>query len=233
MKMTLMHKEKNNPSSSFNELKSLLTYFLANSEKELGRTEIMKYVYSFEYYFYQMYGKQLTDLKFNRYRYGPNESVVLDAVSGLEEEGIIQVSKDENYYGRLSYKHKFVMQPRAGSYDLPEQAEFVASFILDRLGNESYEGVINFAYSTPPMAEILKEEELVGSKILGRVLDMSKTGPVFKSTRIQKEEARRRLKAQQRERGSDEEYYGHLLNQYINFEDTRGRAIIAESNLSE
>ncbi len=231
--MTLMYKGEKNPSSSINELKSLLTYFLTNSEKELGRTEIMKYVYSFEYYFYQMYGKQLTDLKFNRYHYGPNESMVLEAVSGLEEEGIIQVSRIENYYGRLSFRHKFVMQPRVDSYDLPEQAEFVASFILDRLGNESYDGVINFAYSTPPMVEILKEEELVGSKILGRVLDMSKTGPVFKSTRVQKEEARRRLKAQQRERGSDEEYYGHLLNQYSNFEDTRGRAIIVESNLSE
>ncbi len=27
-----------------------------------------------------------------------------------------------------------------GTYDLPNQAKFVASFILDRLGNESYEG---------------------------------------------------------------------------------------------
>jgi hypothetical protein len=61
---------------------------------------------------------------------------------------------------------------------------------------------------------------------------MSKTGLVFKSTRKQKEEARRRLKAQQQERGSDEEYYSHLLNQYVTFEDTRRRAISAESNLS-
>jgi hypothetical protein len=91
------------------------------------------------------------------------------------------------------------MEPSDGTYDLPNQAKSVASFILDRLGNESYEGVINFAYSTLPMVEILKEEELVGRTFLGRVLDMSKTGPVFKSTCKQKEEARRRLKAQQQE----------------------------------
>lgn len=233
MKMTLMHKEHNNSATYFNDLKALLTYLLQNSEKELGRTDIMKYVYTFEYYFYQMYGKQFTDLKFNRYHYGPNESLLIDAVSGLQDEGIIEVSKVENYYGHLSYRHKFIMQPRVSTYDLPEPAKFVASFILDRLGNESYEGVIKFAYSTPPMVEILKDEEIVGRKILGRVLDMSKTGPVFKSTRQQKEEARRRLKAQQQERGSDEEYYSHLLNQYTNYEDTMGRAIIAESNLSE
>lgn len=219
--------------SSFDDLKALLTYFLRNSTKSLGRTEIMKYVYTFEYYYLQMYSKQFTNLKFNRYYYGPNESMLLDAVSVLQEEGIVDISEYHNYYGGLSYRHKFVMDPSGCSYDLPNRAKFVASFILDRLGNENYEGVINFAYSTPPMVEILKEEELVGRTFLGRVLDMSKTGPVFKSTREQKEEARRRLKAQQQERGSDQEYYSHLLNQYVTYEDTRRRAISAESNLSE
>jgi len=233
MEKILVNSEQANSSSSFDDLKALLTYFLSNSAKSLGRTEIMKYVYTFEYYFNQMYGKQFTNLKFNRYYYGPNESMLLDAVSGLQEEGIIDISEYQNYYGGLSYSHKFVMEQSEGSYDLPNQAKFVASFILDRLGNENYEGVINFAYSTPPMVEILKEEELVGRTFLGRVLDMSKTGPVFKSTRTQKEEARRRLRAQQQERGSDEEYYSHLLNQYLTFDDTRRRAISAESNLSE
>lgn len=233
MEKSLLDNGQVNSSSSFNELKALLTYFFGKSKKRLGRTDIMKYVYTFEYYFYQMYGKQFTNLKFNRHHYGPNESMLLDAVSELHEEGIINISEYENYYGRTSYIHEFVMEPSNCSYAVPKQAKFVASFILDRLGNEDYQGVIDFAYSTPPMAEILKEEELVGRKLLGRVLDMSKTGPVFKSTRKQKDEARKRLKAQQRERGSDEEYYGHLLNQYATFEDTRRRAISAESNLSE
>ena len=233
MERTLANNGQTSSSSSFNDLKALLTYFLSNSSKCLGRSEIMKYVYTFEYYYFQMYRSQFTDLKFNRYYYGPNETILLDAVSGLQEEGIIDISEYHNYYGGLSYSHKFVMEPSDDSYDLPDSAKFVASFIMDRLGNESYEGVINFAYSTPPMAEILKEEELVGRIFSGRVLDMSKTGPIFKSTRAQKEEARRRLEAQQQERGSDNEYYSHLLTQYAEFEDTRRRAISAESNLLE
>jgi hypothetical protein len=233
MEKTLVQNKQANASSSFDDLKALLTYFLSNSEKSLGRTEIMKYVYTFEYYFYQMYGKQFTNLKFNRYYYGPNESMLLDTVSGLQEDGIIKISEYQNYYGALSYSHKFVMHPAVGSYNLPDQVKFVASFILDRLGNENYQGVINFSYSTPPMVEIIKEEERVGRTFLGRVLDMSKTGPIFKSTREQKSEARQRLKVQQQERGNEEEYYSNLLNQYHLFEDTRRRAISAESDLSE
>ena len=234
MKKTLEpSKQANHLTSPFNDIKALLTCFISTSDKSLGRTEIMKYVYTFEYYFYQMYGEQFTNLKFNRFHYGPNESMLLDALTGLEDEGIVKISEVQNYYGRVSFRHDFVMHPRDGSYDLPNQAKFVASFIMDRLGNENYEGVINFAYSTPPMVEILNEEKLVGSKFLGRVLDMSKTGPVFKSTREQKSEARRRLKAQQQERGNEEEYYSNLLNQYNLFDDTRRRAISAESELSE
>lgn len=220
-------------SSSNVEIKALLTYFLNEAQKSLGRTEIMKYVYSFEYYFYQMFGKQFTNLEFNRYYYGPNESMVMDAVSELSQEGIIQITEYENYYGEHSYNHKLVMEPNDEAYDLPDPVKFVASFIVDSLGNENYKGVINFAYSTPPMKEILKEEELIGRPLLGRVLDMSKTGPIFKSTREEKAEARRRLKATQKERGSDEEYYSNLLNQYHLFEDTRRRALDAASDLPE
>lgn len=232
-KKTLKHNEKADFLSSFGDLKALLAYLLENSTKSLSRTEIMKYVYTFEYYFAQMYGEQLTNLKFNRYYYGPNETLVLDAVLDLQTEGIVDISEYQNYYGSLSYSHKFINDSGNCSYELPEQAKFVASFILDKLGNESYQGVIDFAYSTPPMAEVLKEERSVGGIFLGRVLDMSKTGPIFKSTRAQKEEARKRIQSQPQERGSDEEYYSHLLTQYDSFEDTRRRAISVESNLPE
>ena len=222
-----------NSLSSNDDIKALLVYFLNELGKSLGRTEIMKYVYSFEYYYYQMFGKQFTNLEFNRYYYGPNEGAVMDAVTQLSQEGIIQITEYTNSYGGYSYSHKIVMQPKVNTYNLPNNVKFVADFIVDTLANEDYKGVIDFAYSTPPMKEILLEEKIVGRPLLGRMLDMSKTDPIFKSTRQEKAEARRRLQASPKDRGSDEEYYRSLLNQYYLFEDTRRRASNEEPDISE
>lgn len=74
------------------ELKSLLVYFLKRTPKPLGRTEIMKYVYLFEYYYYQKYKKQYTNLIFERYKYGPNQSGVVEAIEDLAEEGFGTIS---------------------------------------------------------------------------------------------------------------------------------------------
>ena len=68
--------------------------------------------------------------------------MLLDAVSVLQEEGIVDISEYHNYYGGLSYRHKFVMDPSGCSYDLPNRAKFVASFILDRLGMKIMKGLL-------------------------------------------------------------------------------------------
>lgn len=209
-------------------LKSLLIFLLKNSPKPLGRTELMKYVYSFEYHYYQLFGKKFTDIQFIRYYYGPNDSSIVDASFELQNDGYIQIEEYINYYGGLSYSHRFVMEPMHSAYDLPEGAQFVASFIIDRLKGETVQGVKDYSYKTPPMREILEEERVVGRTLLGRVLDMSKTGPIFKSTRQRKEEAKKRLLQREQTRGSDEQYYEHMLEQYKRYEDTRRRANIAE-----
>lgn len=206
------------------KLKSLLVYFLKNSPRLLGRTEIMKYVYCFEYYYKQTYGTQFTDIEFKRYYFGPNEDQVVNSSFGLQEEGIIRIDEYPNFYGTISYDHIFVADSNHEAYDLSADAELIASFIVGELGHKNYKGVISFAYNTPPMKEILEEEMVVGRKLFGRVLNMSKTGPIFKSNRQQKKEALKRLKETQQTKGSDEEYYTHLQDQHELYEDTRRRA---------
>lgn len=210
------------------EVEKLLIYFLKNSRKALGRTEIMKYVYLFEYYYFQKYKKQYTDLIFERYKYGPNQSGVVEATKSLEAMGIINIHTYENYYGGTSYDHTLNFSVDATPYGLDEKEEDIASFIIDELGNENYRGVLDIAYSTPPMEEIIEEENTCGRPIYGRVIDMSKSKPIFKSSRQARRLARERLEAKQQCKGSDQEYYSHLLNQYQQYEDTRRRANVAE-----
>ncbi|MBG9769419.1 type II toxin-antitoxin system antitoxin SocA domain-containing protein [Bacillus vallismortis] len=212
------------------ELENLLVYFLKNTNHSLGRTVLMKYVYLFEYYYTQMFGEQYTNLAFERYKFGPNQSSVVDATYALEAEGIINIHAYENYYGNTSYDHYINDDcENMANYSLDEKEEMVASFIVDLLGKENYRGVLDIAYSTPPMKEIIEEEKLNDCQFHGRVIDMSKSKPIFKASRQSRLEARKRLEAKQGNRGSDQDYYSNILDQYSRFEDTRRRANGAES----
>ncbi|MFD1416007.1 hypothetical protein [Oceanobacillus jeddahense] len=73
----------------------------------------------------------------------------------------------------------------------------MASFIVDKLGNENYRGVLDIAYATPPMKEIIDEKQFCGYELYGRVIDMSKSNPIYKSSRQDRRLARERLKAKQ------------------------------------
>jgi Protein of unknown function (DUF4065) len=210
------------------ELKSLVLYFVNKSHKSLGRTELMKYVYLFEYHYYQMFGKRFSKLEFERYKFGPNQSAVVQATFDLQLEGLIAIETYKNYYEGTSYDHHPV-ENDGDHYPLGPDSELVAGFVVDLLWNKNYRGVLDIAYATPPMREILEEEKQLGTHLYGRVIDMSKSGQIFKSTRQKRIDARKRLKAQQERRGSDSEYYSHLAEQYERFEDTRRRANIAES----
>lgn len=206
-----------------NNLKKLMVYFLENSPRMLGRTDLMKYVYTFEYYYFQMKKEHFTETNFKRYLYGPNDSAVKTAATQLRDEGCISIYASPTSAGNISYQHKY-NNYKPSDYDLPEEAELVACFIIDRLGKESYQGVIDFAYDTPPMRLILQEEEQTGNKLNGRVLDMGQTEKVFKSTRQQKEEARKRLNSRKISECSYDEYYEHVYEQFEKFEDLRRRS---------
>ncbi|MNM25401.1 hypothetical protein D3C81_358450 [compost metagenome] len=211
-----------------NNLKKLIVYFLKHSPRLLGRTDLMKYVFSFEYYYFQLKKEQYTETKFVRYHYGPNDTLVVDATLSLEKEGIVKITEGQNAYGSISYQHKYVGTIDDPYEGLPEEAELVACFIIDRLGKESYRGVIDFAYDIPPMRFIIEEESRGSTKFNGRVLDMDQKEKVFKSTRQQKEEARKRLKARLYSDCSSEEYYAHLMEQQDMFEDVRRRISIVD-----
>lgn len=200
---------------------------MKNGHKTLGRTELMKYIYLFEYYYFQMYGKQYTDLVFERYKFGPNQSSVVEATYALEAEGLIAVEAYKNFYDGTSYDHH-LLEDSFPDYELAANAELVAGFVVDTLWNQNYRGVLDIAYSTPPMKEILEEEIQTGSQLYGRVIDMAKSGPVFKSSRKARMEAKKRLQSKEVSRGSDIEYYAHLVDQNQKFSDTRRRANLAE-----
>lgn len=95
------------------------------------------------------------------------------------------------------------------------------------------QGVKEYSYATPPMRAVLEEEQVVGETLLGRVLDMSMTGPVYKSNRQRKEEAKKRLMEREQVRESDREYYQHMIQQYQRSEERSGGQVLSSRSYLE
>lgn len=205
-------------------IKSLIVYFLKNSPRTLGKTDVMKFLYCFEYFFYQKYGKQFSEIKFTRYKFGPSTPQLNEAINSLESEGFVNVFNIPSGGGRMFYAHEFNHNIEVPEhYSLGDDAEFVARFITKRLGHSSYEELIEFAYSTPPMSYVLQIEKEQGVLLHGRELDMGMSKEIFKMSSKRKEAARLRMQKRERVRGSDNEYYKEYLQNLNDFEDTRRR----------
>jgi hypothetical protein len=68
----------------------------------------MKYLYCFEYYYVQTYGKQYTNLNFTRYKFGPNTPQLNTAVAELNEEKIVNVFHAVLPNGRNFHGHELM-----------------------------------------------------------------------------------------------------------------------------
>lgn len=206
------------------KIKGLIVYFLKNSPRTLGKTDIMKHLYCFEYYFYQKYGKQYSDLNFTRYKFGPSTPQLNKEITDLQGQDFVNVFNVPSGNGRVFYAHEFNHSMEVpDEYNLSAESEYVASFITRKLGHSKYEEVIDFAYSTPPMSYLLQIEEEQGILLHGKELDMGMSKEVFKVSRKRRESARLRMQNREKVRGSDSEYYTEYIQNLNKYEDTRRR----------
>lgn len=204
------------------ELKELICYFITNAPHKLNKTEVVKMVYMFEYYHVQTYGIQYSDVQFIRHNYGPYAYEIEHVLDELIALNYINLDIIE-YPDRKVYLHSPRNNNVVELYNLCNEKTYIADRVLAELSCKSYDDMINIVYSTPPMARIIAEEERIGSKLHGEVLNMGESKKIKKFTREQLKAARKRRLAQE-VRGTDEEYYAHLIDQFNRFEDLRRRA---------
>lgn len=188
--------------------KELICYFLANSLHPLNKTEIVKMLYLFEYYHVQTFGEQYTELTFIRYNYGPYAQAIEIALDDLMNDGLIKREIVE-YTDRCIYLHTLCDTGKTYTDLLNEEKKLIADRVIGELSNKNYDDMIKHVYSTPPMRRILIKEERCGFTLVGEVLNMKESKPLRKFSKAKIEEARKRL--DKSSRGSDEEYYAHLL----------------------
>lgn len=208
-------------------VKELICYFLIHSPRLLNKTEIVKMLYLFEYYHVKTFGNQYTDIIFVRYNYGPYAAAIEEELDKLIDDDIIE-REIIGYYDRTIYLHKITNISNLNKinisyeYLLDQDKALIADKVIDELSCKSYEEMIDHVYSTPPMVKILNKERKIGFQLIGEVLNMKESRPLKKFSREKIEEARKRL--DKSSRGSDEEYYAHLLKINEELKILRGRA---------
>ncbi|MDI6706673.1 MAG: Panacea domain-containing protein [Bacillota bacterium] len=203
-------------------LLALISYFISNSSYPLNKTEIMKMVYLFEYYHYQTFGYQYTDIQFIRFDYGPFAAEVYTALDVLHQAGGINVYLYPMTGGRRAYLHEVNNMDVLREYSIDDDRKYIADETLHELSGLSYDDLIYKVYSTPPMAKITEEEDMVGEKELRRPLDMAECKPIKKFNREKIEAARKRL--DKSSKGSDQEYYVNILEERKSIDYLRRRA---------
>lgn len=189
------------------KVEKLICYFLTKSSRPLNKTEIVKMLYLFEYYHVQTFGEQYTELQFIRYNYGPYALEIEEIIDSLINNNIIK-REVVAYSDRTVYLHR-IENDEGCLYSPDEDKKIIADKVIQELSDKDYNDMINYVYSTPPMRKILNKEGEYGSHLFGEVLNMKESKPLKKFNKGKIEEARKRL--DRSSRGSDEEYYAHLL----------------------
>ncbi|MBP7073643.1 MAG: SocA family protein [Clostridia bacterium] len=212
-----------------NKLNCLISYFIRNAAYNLNKTEIVKMCYMFEYYHVQTYGKQYSGAIFIRYNYGPYTQEIDRSIDFFTSIGAVEKYECEYDQDRKVYYHSCANKDILGLYSLEREKEYIADRVLKELCGLSYDTLISKVYSTPPMERILEEERISYSKMYGRELNMYENKNIKKFSKEELREARQRRTAEQ-DRGTDEEYYCHLNEQYHLYDDLRRRANAASNN---
>lgn len=209
-----------------NRIKELICYFLENSPHSLNKTEIVKMIYLFEYYHVQTYGAQYSDIKFIRWNYGPYSSVINDELNDLISIGLINREIIDLNEGREVYLHNLANIDIEDSFLLDDNVRYIADRVIFELSCRPYDEMINIVYSTPPMVKILREEERIGSKLLGEELDMKESGGELYKTTKERLIAARKRRLEREPRGTDEEYIKCITEEYEILEPLRREATI-------
>ncbi|MEK3756719.1 type II toxin-antitoxin system antitoxin SocA domain-containing protein [Bacillus sp. FSL K6-6483] len=188
-----------------NRLEGAMYYFIKHFPQTLGRTMLIKAIYLLDCEWYKSFGKTYTGLRYLRDQNGPFDTSFYEAKDSLIASSLIT---EEQYYYSAGYGFNFklskLIDDNELGLDLP--AISMAEEIVDKLSNKDRKTFLDYAYSTPPMQEVLDEENAKEGLLLGRELDMSRLNkplkPLFDLDEIKV--ASRSLDME--DRGSDEDY---------------------------
>lgn len=205
-----------------NKLEELIIYFIHNYPRYLNRTELVKMIYLFEYVHFHTFCTQYTEVTFVRYNHGPYSREIIDCADSLCFQKLITYDEFKHSQGGHWYQYRPASEVHDFQANLDEDRLLIADYIIEKTSKLSFKGILSLVYSTPPMEKILETEKSWGCTLKEREIHMSEAKPLRKFSKDKIAAARKRLDLSSK--GSDNEYYEHLLDQQKKMEPLRRRA---------
>lgn len=138
-------------------LETLIKYFVYATKGYITKTQLIKFLYLADLYAVKWTEKQLTDLDWRYYRYGPWNEDINAALNQMNGKEILQESQGETIFVRLG--------EGAGSVDNLE-LPLGLKLMLDNIrrewagsGEDKLKQLLEYVYSTAPMIEVKYSHE--------------------------------------------------------------------------
>lgn len=138
-------------------LETLIKYFVYATKGYITKTQLIKFLYLADLYAVKWTEKQLTDLDWRYYRYGPWNEDIDAALNQMNGKEILQESQGETIFVRPG--------EGAGSVDNLE-LPLGLKLMLDNIrrewagsGEDKLKQLLEYVYSTAPMIEVKYSHE--------------------------------------------------------------------------
>jgi len=148
-------------------LEKTVVYLIKNQpNQQIGILRLAKYLFLADYLYAKTFGNGETFTgAYTRYQKGPVPARFYDVLTELKTEGIV------NRVGNTI----LITQKNISMPALPEKEKACLDKVLNDFAQRPLNKVIDAAYSTEPMKELLEAENSLGEILLWKNIEFSKT----------------------------------------------------------
>jgi len=138
-------------------LEKLIKFFVYKTKGNITKIQLFKFLYLADLYTVKWTGKQLTNLDWRFYLYGPWTQDIEDALQEMNGSEIILEDRGRTCLIRMGPKGN-----EAENFNLPKSLEFMLENIRREWAgtkNDNIERLLNYVYNTAPMVDIQQRHE--------------------------------------------------------------------------
>lgn len=155
-----------------NATRAVILRTLAELDKPVNTTRLVKLVYLMDYLHFQFYGRTMTGLKYMWDHFGPNAvgHAIADEANSLAREGKVRVTAEPNIHG--GYTIFFAKEPNNDLSQLAPAAQMILCDVLAQYGRLSTEAITKKAKETAPFKSARQYD----------LLEMRQSAPAVQTT---------------------------------------------------